>query len=330
MRTAGTPEELIYAYYKTDGLLPCETDMQLLTKEDLEEFNYYKEEYINASQIFKGDSISSLNYVKATNELLLHDILIIKSMLIDSLNDFIHRHSEDSSGIYDFDLKTEKDYLMFSALKTINTIKGVTSLIEDHLNECILALGRSVFETYMYINQLNKDQDFFRTKLLPKIDRENFEFVEKSNGKIDYDSRRNINSGEIFNVYVRISELKNKLSTEEDMQLYTLYYMNACRYVHFDGTSANEYFSTYDPYDRVNPTLITAVNTLSVAALFYYSLSQNENVQKQFQKDAEYFIGRVIATLCEMYEVILADKEYEQQINSVFYKRFEKLLDTLE
>lgn len=39
LRELGIPENKIYAYYKSDGLLPCDENINLLSQNDIEEFD---------------------------------------------------------------------------------------------------------------------------------------------------------------------------------------------------------------------------------------------------------------------------------------------------
>ena len=68
-------------------------------------------------------------------------------------------------------MQSEVDYLLFSAIKTIKTMKGIALLIDEQIPECIHALGRSLFENYMDLNKINCDPSFFKMKLLPKVDK---------------------------------------------------------------------------------------------------------------------------------------------------------------
>ncbi|MDR3314019.1 MAG: DUF5677 domain-containing protein [Oscillospiraceae bacterium] len=151
--------------------------------------------------------------------------------------------------------------VFFSALKTVKTLQSVMHLKENHLAECIYALSRGVFENYMYMCNINCDPALFYKKLLPKVDEENYTFAERSDGKIDFRNVINKHTGAKTSVGINISELKEKLPYDNDRDLYTVFYQSACQYVHVDIMSAKSYFSTVNPYDEIDRSLIATLIT---------------------------------------------------------------------
>ncbi len=179
------PENIIYAYYKSDGLFPCDLNIDLLPEVEREEFANLCSEYDDFMNEPVGGSINAVQFVVLSNSFIqerLHDVL---GAIIATLNDFIRRYCK-SNAIYEYEMKTELDYLLFSALKTIKTLRSVEKLMEEHLPECIYALGRGIFGNYIYLSHMNRDTSLFQKKLLPKVDNKNYEFDKTREGKINY------------------------------------------------------------------------------------------------------------------------------------------------
>lgn len=70
MQLAGIPPENIYAYYKTDGLLLCSLNDELVSKKDKEDFLNYCTEYRRAIEEPLTDSMNTLQFTALGNELL--------------------------------------------------------------------------------------------------------------------------------------------------------------------------------------------------------------------------------------------------------------------
>ena len=329
MQLAGIPPENIYAYYKTNGLLLCSLNDELVSDKDKEDFLNYCAEYRRAIEEPLTDSMNTLQFTALGNELLISTFDKSKEMIINSLNDFIHRHSNEPTGIYNYEMKTEIDYLLFSAIKTIKTIKGIALIVNEQIPKCIHALGRSLFENYMYLNKINCDPTFFKRKLLPKIDKDHFQFIRRKDGKIDHYRVSHIETGEIYNIRVVISDLKNSFSNFEDQGLYDLYYSNSCQYIHVDVLSATNYFSTYDPYDEINPSLQAAIIAIGITILLYNSLVHNQFVQSQFRQDVSHLISQLIKSLLVAITLLNSDSKPAQPIFSTLLKRLQTLLNDL-
>lgn len=222
LRLSGIPPEDIYAYYKTDGLLASSVNDQFISEKDKKDYMNYRDEYCKAINEPLADAINTIQLTAYGNELLISTFDKVQERLIGSLNDFIHRHSNKPNGIYNYEMQSEVDYLLFSAIKTIKTMKGIALLIDEQIPECIHALGRSLFENYMYLNKINCDPSFFKMKLLPKVDKVHFQFVTKKDKTIDHNKVFHIETGDIYNIHVIIAELKKSFKNPEDQVLYGL------------------------------------------------------------------------------------------------------------
>lgn len=329
MKLSGIPPEDIYAYYKTDGLIPCGLNNEFISEKDKKEYLDYRDEYCNVINEPLTNTINTIQLTAYGNELLSSTFDNVQEKLIGSLNDFIHRHSSEPNGIYNYEMKSETDYLLFSAIKTIKTMKGIALLIEEQIPECIHSLGRSLFENYMYLNKINGDSRFFKMKLLPKVDKEHFQFVIKKDKTIDRNKVFHIETGVIYNISVIIADLKKSFSNLEDIVLYDLYYSNACQYIHVDVQSATNYFFTYDPYDELNPSLQAAIITASIAVLLYNALIHNRLVGSQFYQDGSYLIRQLTKDLLAAIEILNCDTEHTQPIFPTLLKRLQTLYGEL-
>ena len=329
LRLSGIPPEDIYAYYKTDGLLASSVNDQFISEKDKKDYMNYRDEYCKAINEPLADAINTIQLTAYGNELLISTFDKVQERLIGSLNDFIHRHSNKPNGIYNYEMQSEVDYLLFSAIKTIKTMKGIALLIDEQIPECIHALGRSLFENYMYLNKINCDPSFFKMKLLPKVDKVHFQFVTKKDKTIDHNKVFHIETGDIYNIHVIIAELKKSFKNPEDQVLYDLYYCNSCQYIHVDVLSATNYFSTYDPYDELNPSLQAAISTASISILLYNALIHNRLVSSRFYQDGSYLIRQLTKDLLAAIELVNCDPKHKQPIFSTLLKRLQTLYSEL-
>ena len=329
LRLSGIPPEDIYAYYKTDGLLASSVNDQFISEKDKKDYMNYRDEYCKAINEPLADAINTIQLTAYGNELLISTFDKVQERLIGSLNDFIHRHSNKPNGIYNYEMQSEVDYLLFSAIKTIKTMKGIALLIDEQIPECIHALGRSLFENYMYLNKINCDPSFFKMKLLPKVDKVHFQFVTKKDKTIDHNKVFHIETGDIYNIHVIIAELKKSFKNSEDQVLYDLYYCNSCQYIHVDVLSATNYFSTYDPYDELNPSLQAAISTASISILLYNALIHNRLVSSRFYQDGSYLIRQLTKDLLAAIELVNCDPKHKQPIFSTLLKRLQTLYSEL-
>lgn len=329
LRLSGIPPEDIYAYYKTDGLLASSVNDQFISEKDKKDYMNYRDEYCKAINEPLADAINTIQLTAYGNELLISTFDKVQERLIGSLNDFIHRHSNKPNGIYNYEMQSEVDYLLFSAIKTIKTMKEIALLIDEQIPECIHALGRSLFENYMYLNKINCDPSFFKMKLLPKVDKVHFQFVTKKDKTIDHNKVFHIETGDIYNIHVIIAELKKSFKNPEDQVLYDLYYCNSCQYVHVDVLSATNYFSTYDPYDELNPSLQAAISTASISILLYNALIHNRLVSSRFYQDGSYLIRQLTKDLLAAIELVNCDPKHKQPIFSTLLKRLQTLYSEL-
>ena len=320
LKKAGIPEEMIYATYKMDGLVPFEDRLDQISEQDLQEYEEWCEAYRTAVNGELQHTTNALQYVVLANSYLEDNLDYTNEALISCLNDYIRRHS-GSLNIREFEMKTEKDYCMFSALKTIKTIESIRQLREINLPECIYALARSIFENYMYLCAINGKRGFFDERLLPRIDKENYCFAKKKDGSVNYRKIIYISTGKIQDAEVGNAELKKYLFCSEDQEIYGIFYRQACQYVHVDVLSAKSYFSVVDPYDEVNPTLIAELITDVLAVMLLDQLRRNPTVGDQFREDAKYLCGQLYDKLASCLEIARTDPEHQNAVLDLLVER---------
>ena len=95
---------------------------QFISEKDKKDYMNYRDGYCKAINEPLADTINTIQLTAYGNELLSSTFDKVQERLIGSLNDFIHRHSNEPNGIYNYEMQSEVDYLLFSAIKTIKTM----------------------------------------------------------------------------------------------------------------------------------------------------------------------------------------------------------------
>lgn len=328
MRQVGIPESNIYAYYKSDGLFPCDINIKLLPQKEIQEYESLCEEFEKAMQPPQNNSISALQFVLLTNPLIRETSEYVICAVIDTLNDYIHRHS-DCETILKYQMTTEQDYCLFSALKTLKTLQSIQQLTTAHLTECIYAMGRGIFENYMYMCNINNDSNFFAEILLPKVDQTNYTFARRPDGSINYKRVVKNETGEERNINVNISDLVGNLPYDTDKDLYHSFYTMACQYVHVDVMSAKSYFSVCDPYDEVDPALLASLVVGLLSVFLLLQIASNASTQKQYQEDVNYLCCNILLPkISESLLLANSDPEHKNDIFDLLLRRISEILKT--
>lgn len=316
-------ERKIYAYYKSDGLIPCDLNVDLLSQKELQEYEALCKEFDDRMNSQLNTNMDVLPYVLLSNAHINEQIDYSIGAFINCFNDFLRRHSGTNS-IRGYTMVTEVDYCMFSSLKTIKVLQSLRELLKLQVPECIYALGRGIFENYMYLCAINKEPKLFEERLLPKLDEENYKFDVSSDGKINY--RRVISKKTGISVSVEPSnkELKKYLPNKVDSELYDVFYRTACQYVHVDIMSAKSYFTVTDPYDEIDPSLIAGLIVLIITSLLIAQIAKNTNVEEFFQKDAGYLCKNLNSRFQECLELAKCDLEHSNIIFDLLLYRLEQ------
>ncbi|MBR0413821.1 MAG: SEC-C domain-containing protein [Clostridia bacterium] len=320
-RQEGVPEREIYAYYKSDGLLPCNTNIDLLPEKEIQEYKTLCNEFDKAMEPTQEQSINAVKFVLLTNSIIEDTSYYVIDAVIDTLNDYIHRHNE-SETTPEYQMETEKDYCLFSALKTIKTLQSIKQLIDAHLTECIYALGRGVFENYLYLCSVNSDPSFFNEFLLPKVDRENYSFARRADGGINYKRVIKNETGEERSIKVNIADLVERLPYDTDKELYRTFYTTACQYVHVDVMSAQSYFSECDPYDEIDRALIASLIVGLLSVFLLLRIASNNTTLKQYKEDVNHLCQNELFPKISMcLSAANSDPEHKNDIYDLLLRR---------
>lgn len=321
LRKVGMKESMIYASYKT-GLFPSEENLDLISDNDLDEYSKYCDEFeeLMSYENTEDGKMNSVQFVTLLNSYLRDKIDFFHSSITYVLNDFISRHKKEEIS-QNYIINNELDYLVFLSIKTVLTIDGAMKLKEEYMPETIYLLSRSLYENYLYLFNISKDDSFFKNQLLPKLDTENFQFTKYKNGKINYNKVICKKTGDIIKIKDSIYDLVKILFKDEDKEIYDIFYREASRYVHTDILSAKKYFSTYDPYDEVDPTYNSILVLFALGFMVLEEIINNKNVMEQFKKDAKHYLIKVSAELYNCFNIISQDRQNYNELNHIFSKR---------
>lgn len=211
---------------------------------------------------------------------------------------------------------------MFSALKTIKTLQSIMQLIDSHLTECIYALGRGIFENYLYLYSINCDSSFFYEFLLPKVDQENYSFARRHDGSINYKRVIKNETGEEKNVRVNIADLVERLPYDTDKELYRTFYTTACQYVHVDVMSAQSYFSECDPYDELDRALIASLIVGLLSVFLLLQIVSNNTTLKQYKEDVNHLChNELFPKISKCLSAANCDPEHKNDIYDLLLRR---------
>lgn len=115
--------------------------------------------------------------------------------------------------------------------------------------------------------------------------------------------------------------MAENLPYETDKELYTLFYEVACQYVHVDVMSAKSYFSIYDPYDEIDPSLIAGLIIAILSMILLVQISENSEVELQYKKDVSFLYGNLSERLKNSLEVAKCDPEHSNAIYDLLIRR---------
>lgn len=321
LRNSGIEESMIYASYKT-GLFPSEENLDLITDNELDEYSKHCDEFENLmsdENTFNGE-INSVQFVTLSNYYLSDKIDFFNSSLSYVLNDFITRHKKEEIS-QNYRINGELDYLIFSSIKAVLTIDGAMKLKEEYMPETIYSLSRGLFENYLYLCNINNESSFFKKQLLPKLDKDNFQFTKYKNGKINYNKVILKKTGEIRTIKDSIYDLTKILCKSEDKEIYDIFYREASRYIHTDILSAEKYFSMYDPYDEINPTYSALLVLFALSFMILEEIINNKEINENFKKDGKHYLIKASDELSCCFDILNLDLQNYNELNHIFLKR---------
>lgn len=334
LRENGMPERWIYAMYRTEGLMPNAANKKYLTRYDLDAFDAYMEEYDEvadeASRLGAGKygeelqvSISAL--VLIGNKIIGERIDNTVSSLTSGLNYFLNYQNKDRGDI-EAPPYSLTEYASFVAIRAIKTLNSISKLCEIAEPASIYALGRSLFESYIYLKSINCDKDFFSEKILPSLSFAEYGF-EIEDGVINY-KKLKVESlfGSDAPKRSRRDELKlgsecEKHGTRADKELRGLFYRYACQFVHVDALTARSFFYEPDLYTEFDESFIAAVCSLSMATILLEEIANLSIIPDRQRADLLFLVGNLASDLCDCFMILTLDGEQSDEMYEVFLRR---------
>lgn len=217
------------------------------------------------------------------------------------------------------------DYYLFSTVKTIKTLTSIRKLKDEHMTECIYALSRGIFENYLYLCKINKEEKFFSEKLLPKVD-DNYVFATYPDGRINYKKVIKTTDKDSSAQYIGIKlfELLKDSEIGLDKDIYNIFYETACQYVHVDVLSAKNYFSCVDPYDEIDPSIIAYMIAIALTGMVLGQIAKYRGTQEQYKEDISHlFENKFKDALISCLMIANQDTEHKNDILDLFRERIE-------
>lgn len=322
--SAGIDPAYVYAYIRTNGLLPTEFNTDLITDADLELFEEFVEEF-RAPVDLDGGSVPSYVFVLMGNELIAEEIETVCSRMRMVLVDFLSRHMSpeqrqsrmepDSTSREDFTVRAPLDYALFSALKTKRTLDSIGLLSKGDDAASIYSLARSIFENTVYLDSIADKPSLFWDGISPRTDSVNYEFGRYPDGRINLNHVVHKQTGVRARTNMRFSDLAEASGRPHTRDLYSLFYVTASQYVHVDVLSARGYFYDTNPFDELDETLLASLLAVVLVGDLLRALQRSEGVQKEFALDVRSFLASTVDGLVDALTYINSDPDH---VNEVF------------
>ncbi|MEF2559941.1 MAG: hypothetical protein U0M96_02445 [Eggerthellaceae bacterium] len=317
LRNLGLPKEWIYAYYRTDGLMPTVENEKFLSKQDLDQFRDYCCEYADSmSEGFRGNSTSVLFFVSIVNEMFEKACDTVLVDVLSGLEYFLNTVSETAGKIV-APPNSLREYAVFIAIRSIKAIKSIRVLGVCYETESIYSIGRSLFECYVYLKNINNDPGFFLREIYPILSSHDYGFVV-DDGEINY---RKMHISKALNSTARtrskpLYQLNSACGPDLDKDLYDYYYRSACQFVHIDAFTARSCFYEEDLYAEFDSALVAIICALSMAVLVLEQLVDLLLTPDRETKDLRHLVADCSCRICDCLMMLVVDpeqKEYEYE-----------------
>lgn len=324
---AGLDPALVYAYVQTDGLLPTEFNLDKIADADLELFNNFVDEYREPGNLDNG-YLPAFVFVTLGNEIISSRLQTAESRLRMVITEFLSRHISDAqrtermypsqSSVSEFSVQTPLDYALFSALKTKRTLESMEKLAGLRAQESVYALARSVYENTVYLDAIAGDETFFWKSISPKVDEVNYTFGRHNDGRINYNHVISRDTGKRAKTNLQFRKIaQDPARAEYTRELYSLFYVTACQFVHVDVLSARAYFHDADPFDELDPDLLARLVVFVLIGDFIRALIRIEGVSTKFTSDAKYFLTSLSTGLEEALQYANSDPDHTNDVFDV-------------
>ncbi|WP_251178665.1 DUF5677 domain-containing protein [Adlercreutzia agrestimuris] len=338
LRECGISESWIYAMYRTDGLMPNAMNEKYITQYDLDAFAAYIKEYEEIKDEIDhwGDkreegelNVSVPALVMIGSKIIEKQIENIASSLTIGLNYFLNYQNKGRGDIEAVPC-TLTEYVSFVAIRTTKTLNSISKLLEISEPGSIYALGRSLFESYVYLRAINCDTEFFSSKIFPSLSFNEYGF-EIEDGIINY---RKIKVDSLFGSsapkrsnkdVLKFGDVCKKYGTDVDEELRSLFYRYACQFVHIDALTARSIFYEPDLYTEFDESLIAAACSLSMATILLEEFANLSITPNQQKADLLFLVGNLASDLCDCFMILVMDGEQSDEMYEVFLKRLLKV-----
>lgn len=328
LRSLGLPKEWIYAHYRTGGLMPTVENEKYLSKNDLDLFKDYCREYTELMDAsYEDGQINVLLLTSIANEMLELTCDTTLNHVLSGLEYFLNTVS-DKKGRIVSPPNSLKEYASFITIRTIRALNSIRMLVLSYEAESIYSIGRSLFECYVYLKNINSDQTFFTEEIYPILTSNEYGF-EVNNGQINYKKihiSKALNDAKYKNSKKRkgknLYQLNEQCGPKIDVDLYN-YYRAACQFVHIDAFTARCCFYEEDLYTEFDRSLVASICTLATAILVLEQLAKLLLVPDQQAKDLAYLAAKSAHGICDCLMMLTVDPEQSEY-------EYRKLLERLK
>ncbi|WGW10644.1 hypothetical protein LWF01_10905 [Saxibacter everestensis] len=217
-----------------------------------------------------------------------------------------------------FRIRTPVDYCLFSVIKTKRTLESLERLSDAGVPQSVYALARSVFENTLFLDAIAQDDSIFWENISPKVDEENYTFGSYADGRVNYNHVVHRNTGIRADVNLRVSDLaKRSTAAPHVAELYSLFYITACQFVHVDVLSAQSYFDDPDPFDQLDPDIVASLVAMVLIGDFIRALVSVDGINLQFRRDAVHALADLSVVLDNSLELASSDPEHRNDVLDV-------------
>lgn len=322
LRNLGLPKEWIYAYYRTDGLMPTAENEKYLSKNDLDLFRDYCREYTELMDAsFEDGQINILLLTSIANEMFEYACDTTLVYVLSGLEYFLNSISEKKGSIV-IPPNSLEEYASFITIRVIRALKSIRMLAISYETESIYSIGRSLFECYVYLKNINNDQAFFAKEIYPILNSHEYGF-EVNEGQINYrkmhvsKALKNVKRKKGKNLY----QLNRQCGPTIDSDLYDYYYRPACQFVHIDAFTARCCFYEEDLYTEFDSSLVATICVLATAILVLEQLIKLPLISGQQIKDLAYLTSNCAYEVCDCLMMLAVDPEQSEDEYDQLLKR---------
>lgn len=313
LRNLGLPKEWIYAYYRTDGLMPTIENEKYLSKNDLDLFGDYCREYTDLMDTDFGDGqINVLLLTSIANEMLESTCDTTLVHVLSGLEYFLNTTS-DKKGYIVNPPNSLNEYSSFIAIRTIKALRSIRMLAVSYETESIYSIGRSLFECYVYLKNINSDQAFFTEEIYPILTSHEYGF-EVKDGQINY-SKMHISkaiSSTKREKSKTLYQLNKQSGPKVDSDLYDCYYRPACQFVHIDAFTARCCFYEEDLYTEFDSSLVATICALATAVLVLEQLAKLSFISGRQARDLAHLASKCAHGICDCLTMLIVDPEQNE------------------